>query len=80
MFLAFMLSNPMLQEWPNVQWFLEEIARKRNIDPDKALKKMEQVVQERAQKMQMDLLMNGVAPPGNGGAGEATPVEEGAMQ
>ncbi len=72
MFLAFMLSNQMLQEWPNVEWFLNEIAIKRNIDPDLALKKFDQVVEERMAKLQFEA--DQIAPPGNGGGEEQIPA------
>jgi hypothetical protein len=78
MFLSFMLSSPMLQEWPQVQWFLQEIARKRNIDPELALKPIEQVIQERMDKMKLEMMAGAIAPPGKGGngkGGEAIPAE-----
>ena len=72
MFLAFMLSSEMLSEWPNVPWFLSEIAKKRNIDPDLALRKVEEIIADRAAKIEMMAL--GVAPPGNGGEAQQIPM------
>jgi hypothetical protein len=81
MFLAFMLGNEILSAYPKTDVFLQEIAKCRNIDPDKFLKTVDEVTAEMMQKMQAEIQMqaaaNGIAPPpGQGGPEEEVPPEE----
>ena len=81
MFLAFMLADQTLMAYPKSDIFLQEIAKCRNIDPDKFLKTVDQVTAEMMQKMQAQIQMQAAAqgiapPPGQGGPEGGTPPEE----
>ncbi len=76
MFLTFMLANQTLTAFPKSDIFLQEIARCRNIDPDKFLKTMDEVTADMEQRAHLEALAQGIAPPGMGGPGGEVPGQE----
>lgn len=76
MYLNFMLSNEILDQFPKVDIFLQEIAKCRNIDPDKFLNTIDEVTAKMEQQAQLQAMAQGIAPPGQGAPEEEIPPEE----